>query len=263
MAKPFLTARWSNIAMISYSVPRGLLTEHLPKGLEIDVLPGMGAETGLISLVAFDFSEMRVKGCRVPGCADFPEINLRFYAKAIDKDGRDVRGVVFLKELVPRKLVVWGAKRWYNEPYERRRIESRVEEGPDKITVEHRLEWLTGPSGEWKMSRKGTAMSAAATQSVKVVGEKQLTAAPVGSAEHWFKEHEWGFGVSHAGKTQRYRVKHPEWPVHRVTGFEMEFKFAQVFGPKWGFLRKVEPVNVLLAAGSEVAVYPKKRLRTR
>ena len=34
--RPFLTARWSNLAIVTWEVPPALLEPHLPAGLELD-----------------------------------------------------------------------------------------------------------------------------------------------------------------------------------------------------------------------------------
>jgi uncharacterized protein len=106
--RPFLTARWSNLAIITWEVPPALLEPHLPAGLELDRRGG----AAFASLVAFDFLGTRVWGVAWPGLSDFPEINLRFYVRLGER-----RGVVFIREFVPSPLVAWVARAIYNEPY--------------------------------------------------------------------------------------------------------------------------------------------------
>ena len=36
--------------------------------------------------------------------------------------------------------------------------------------------------------------------------------------------------------------------------------FAAVYGPEWGFLGQATPCSTVLAAGAEIAVYPKGKL---
>lgn len=92
----FLTARWSNLCLLTYAVPPELLEPRLPRRLSLDMREGRA----FVSLVAFDFLETRVLEVPWPGYRVFPEINLRFYAR----DGEE-RGVVFIREFVPRR---WG-----------------------------------------------------------------------------------------------------------------------------------------------------------
>ena len=108
MKRPFLTATWSNLCLFSYVVDDARLEPFLPPGLHLDRWKG----NAVVSLVAFDFLNTKVMGIPWPGFREFPEINLRFYVT----DG-DRRGVVFIREYVPRRFVAWLANTLYNEPY--------------------------------------------------------------------------------------------------------------------------------------------------
>ena len=130
--RPFLTARWSNLAILTYEAPPALLEPHLPAGLALDTRGG----TAFASLVVFDFLDTRVLGVPWPGFRDFPELNLRFYVKQGSR-----RGVVFIREFVPRVLVSWLARTLYHEPYLVAPIDSRVDEGAAAVTTTRRLHW--------------------------------------------------------------------------------------------------------------------------
>jgi uncharacterized protein YqjF (DUF2071 family) len=71
---PFLTARWSNLALLTYAVPPEILQPFVPPACELDTI----GEDAFVSLVAFDFLDTRVCGIRWPRCVNFPEINLRY-----------------------------------------------------------------------------------------------------------------------------------------------------------------------------------------
>src|SRR5262245_26571807 len=122
MAFPFLTARWSNLFLATYAVPHDLLRPRLPPGLELDIWE----RQAFVSLVAFDFLQTRVLGVPWPGYRDFPEVNLRFYVRHGNQ-----RGVTFIREFVPRRLVAWMARLLYNEPYVAAPMRSQAGEGPD------------------------------------------------------------------------------------------------------------------------------------
>src|SRR6266568_5120078 len=49
--RPFLTARWSNLAILTWEVPPALLEPHLPAGLELDRRDG-AAFASLVALLA-------------------------------------------------------------------------------------------------------------------------------------------------------------------------------------------------------------------
>src|SRR5205085_2296683 len=102
------------------------------------------------------------------------------------------RGVVFVREFVPRRLVAWVARTIYNEPYVAMRgMSSSVTETADAITVEHRLPWN------------------GCVNRVRAVGVKPAVRPASDSAEHFFKEHHWGWGVTRRGRVIRYQVWHP------------------------------------------------------
>jgi uncharacterized protein len=226
----FLTARWSNLVLLTYAVPRDALASYVPPGCDLDVREG----SAFVSLVAFDFLETRVLGMSWPGYRNFPEINLRFYVR----QGAD-RGVCFIREYVPRRLVAWIARRIYNEPYAVAQMASTVEERVTGIRVRHEL----GVGGT--------------VNTVEVVAGKPAVVPAEDSTEHFFKEHSWGFGTSRRGALVRYRVDHPVWETYPVQSWKLDWNWAAVYGQRWGFLQEAKPMSVILARGSGVKVYPK------
>ena len=55
-------------------------------------------------------------------------------------------------------------------------------------------------------------------------------------------------------------MAHPTWDVYPVREYRLDFDFATVYGPEWGFLGEAAPYSTVLAAGSDIAVYPKGQL---
>jgi len=253
MARPFLTAHWANLAIVTYAVPPGLLASRLPQGSglvldergDLERLGALPGHTALVSLVAFEFLDTRVMGIRWPMLTNFPEINLRFYVRQGDH-----RGVMFIREIVPRRMIASVAKRLYDEPYECAPIEARISQTARRIEAEYRLDWPT-----------------AGPQVVRVVGEKPTLRPDPSSLEHWLKEHQWGFtarkdrgGVGEGGAgAWVYEVIHPQWSVYPLVEAAVEFDFRAVFGPEWSLLSLSRPVSVMLAVGSEVAVFPRRK----
>jgi uncharacterized protein len=229
----FLTARWSNLFLATYVAPQELLRPRLPKGLDLDLRDGQA----FVSLVAFDFVDTRVLRIPWPGYRNFPEINLRFYVRHGEE-----RGVVFIREFVPQRLVAWTARLLYNEPYRAAAMSSFVHEGTDTITVEHHLNW------------------AGRVNSLRATGTKPAHRPDAASVEHFFKEHQWCFNSTRGGRTVRYEVRHPVWDVFPVRDFQIDFDWEHLYGPEWGWLREARPYSTVLAAGSRVAVYPKGAL---
>src|SRR3989442_9486339 len=130
--RPFLTARWSKLAILTWEAPPALLEPHLPAGLELDRRDG----AAFASLVAFDFLDTRVLGIPWPGFTRFPEVNLRFYVRRGER-----RGVVFIREFVPQAIVAWLARALYHEPYLGAPLERSVGADPGALAPAPRRRW--------------------------------------------------------------------------------------------------------------------------
>ena len=105
----FLTAKWLNLAMINYEVDPEMLVPYVPCGTEIDTWNGKT----LMSVVGFLFKDTRVSGIRIPFHVNFEEVNLRFYVRRRRRDELR-RGVVFIKEIVPKTAIALVARVAYN-----------------------------------------------------------------------------------------------------------------------------------------------------
>jgi hypothetical protein len=225
----FLTARWEHLVLANYRVPAELLEPRLPAGLTLD----RWDDEPCASLVAFRFADARVFGVRWPFHTAFDEFNLRFYVRA----GAD-RGVMFVREFVPRRAVAWTARLLYNEPYAYAPMSSAIDVTPAGVRAAYSLE------------HRGR------THAVTVDAEPTPVVPPESSAEHFFKEHVWGFGVDRRGRPLRYKVIHPRWAVHPVRAHTIDVDWAQLYGDEWAMMNDAEPTSVCLAVGSEVAVKP-------
>ncbi|HQY89775.1 MAG TPA: DUF2071 domain-containing protein [Tepidisphaeraceae bacterium] len=229
MPRIFLSAEWRRLAIVSYDVDPSLLDEHLPPDCVADVRDGRA----YVSLVPFEFVNTRVLGICWPGFTSFPEINLRAYVR--HKDGR--HGVTFIREFVPQKLVAAIARWSYNEPYMAVPMRTRVLESDVSIEVDH------------------IVTVADRTRRIRTNATKPLWMPDENSMDHFFKEHEWGFGKSKRGAPLSYRVQHPRWRVYREPRVLLEeWNFADVYGPKWSLLNDQNPMSVLLTEGSKVTV---------
>lgn len=227
--KKFLNARWENLCLFTYAVAPELLQPYLPKGLELDTING----AAFVSLVAFDFLDTTVFGVKWPGFVNFPEINLRFYVRRGEE-----RGVVFIRELVPQFLVAFMAKVFYNEPYRSCPMGSSIKRLGDTIEVEHELRHAGKQYG------------------IKLTASQSCILPEADSVEHFFKEHRWGYGISHSGQTGRYEVIHPVWEVHEVISHTLNWDFGAIYGSDFSALNDAKPHSIIFARGSEVAVFP-------
>ena len=112
MKQVFLTAEWRYLAMLNFEVDRSVLEPLTPQGTELDTTAGRH----FISLVGFLFLDTHVLNVPAFFHRDFEEVNLRFYVRYQAADGWR-RGVVFIKELVHRRLVALIARTVYHEHF--------------------------------------------------------------------------------------------------------------------------------------------------
>lgn len=229
-SRPFLTARWQNLIVLTYAVPPSLLMPLLPPGCELDTI----GDSAFASLVAFEFARTRVGGVAWPGYTAFPEINLRFYVRFGGQ-----RGVAFAREFVGKRLVATVARLIYNEPYRVAPMRSRVIRSADALGVEHRLR-LDG-----------------ARYQVRVTADPTPRLPAEHDMEAFFIEQRWGFGTSRRGELVRYHVVHPPWRVHTLRRVELDWDWGAIYGRPWALLQNQEPYSATLVAGSAVALSPR------
>jgi len=231
----FLTAEWRKLAIANYSIDKNLLTPYLPVGTELDLWNG----TCYVSLIGFLFKNTRLLGFSIPFHANFEEVNLRFYVKY--KDGENwKRGVVFIKEIVPKFALSVVANTIYNENYETMPMTHSWSETEDERKVEY----------SWRCKN--------IWQSFQVTANKNLSEITTGSEAEFITEHYWGYARYNATKTNEYEVRHPKWAQYKVKDFKITVDFGLVYGATFEFLNRQEPVSVMLAEGSDISVEGKK-----
>lgn len=110
--RPLLRAEWRDLLLINFRVPVETVACLAPHGTEPDLHDGQT----FVSVVGFDFRRVRLWGMAFPGHTRFPEINLRYYVRR--RVGGEVRrGVVFLREVVPRRAAALIANFLFHENY--------------------------------------------------------------------------------------------------------------------------------------------------
>src|SRR5271165_5323769 len=99
--------------MLNYEIEASLLLPFVPAGAELD----HWNNKVFVSLVGFRFLKTRLAGFMpIPLHSNFEEVNLRFYVRRqVGSENR--RGVVFIREVVPRRAIAWVARTFYHEKY--------------------------------------------------------------------------------------------------------------------------------------------------
>ncbi|HEU0299828.1 MAG TPA: DUF2071 domain-containing protein [Longimicrobium sp.] len=238
-AAPFLTAEWRWLAMLNYEVDAALLRPLVPAGTELDAWGGVT----YASVVGFLFLDTRVLGVPIPFHRDFEELNLRFYVRRRGPEGWR-RGVVFVKEIVPRLAIAAVARTVYNENYVAMPMRHRVDVSVDAGgTVEY----------GWRFRGRWCGLRAAV----------RGPAGPLraGSEEEFITEHYWGYARQRDGGTVEYQVEHPRWNVWRAESAALECDLARLYGPGFAECLSAPPRSALVADGSPIVVRAGRRLR--
>ncbi|PYL47732.1 MAG: hypothetical protein DMF40_07280 [Verrucomicrobia bacterium] len=228
MLKPFLTANWRYLAMLNFAVEPEILAPHVPAGTELDFYN----DKTYLSVVGFLFYHTIVCGLPIPRHRNFEEVNLR--------------GVVFIRELVPKIAIAVTARVFYGEPYVALPMRSEVEDRDGIVRVKY----------EWRRGNKWEHLAMTAH------GEAQVCAA--GSHEEFITEHYWGYTArarravagegSQNERTSEYRVEHPRWKIWPADSFELKADIATLYGEKFVEPLTAKPVSAFIADGSYVEV---------
>ena len=239
--KEFLTAEWRSLAMINYEIDPAVLQPLVPRGTELDSWQGKT----FVSEVGFLFLNTRVMGTAIPFHRNFEEINLRFYVRRKAEDGWR-RGVVFVKEIVPRLAIATVARVVYNENYVARRMWHSTDLGETSFTKSGLVEY------GW-IEKSGRNFLR-----VRATGKAETLVA--GSEEEFITEHYWGYAAQRDGGTVEYRVEHPSWKVWQANEAELDCDVEQVYGPQFCEALRANPSSAFVADGSPIIVRKGVRL---
>ena len=227
----FLSAEWRNLLMANYAADPQLLKNYLPYRTELDDYNG----THYVSLVGFLFQNTKVRGISFPFHSTFQEVNLRFYVRFKEKNEWR-RGVVFIKELVPKKMITFVANTIYNENYATHRMKHSWKNIGDELAVEYY--WKV--SGQWNY--------------IKGICEKESAEVTKNSVEEFITEHYWGYTFINNACTGVYEVIHPKWRVHKVKSYEIKCDAGKLYGDAFTETLEQTPDTVFLAEGSTIVV---------
>jgi len=234
----FLKAEWRKLAIANYIIDKKFLVDYLPVGTEFDLWKGKC----YVSLVGFMFVNTRLLGMKIPFHRTFEEVNLRFYVRRFE-DGEWKRGVVFVKEIVPKRALTFVANTVYKENYETLPMTHVWGEENNERTVQYR----------WKKNNVWNSIDLKA--SVEPFGIEP------GSEKEFITEHYWGYAKVNSKKSNEYEVTHPKWRAYEVIEYTINVDFEAVYGKKFEVLNSTEPVSVMLAEGSEITVEGKRTIK--
>jgi len=203
----------------------------------------------LASVVGFCFLDTRVVGVPIPFHRNFDEVNLRIYVKRELPDGEVRRAVVFIRELVPKRLIAWTARALYNEPYRALPMRSETPRTPTEAPGLVRYAWR----------RQATAGETWEHVAARAAGDASIPAE--GTEAQFITEHYWGYTRQRNGSTIEYEVRHPSWRVWAGEDAELRVDVATLYGPAFVAPLTGAPRSAFVAEGSAVSVHWPTHLR--
>jgi uncharacterized protein YqjF (DUF2071 family) len=237
-SKIFLSAEWRDLALLNYSVDPDLLCPYVPEGTALGSFEGKT----YLSLVGFRFCKTKLWGAiSIPFHSEFEEVNLRFYVHRNVGNGIR-RGVVFIKEIVPKALIALTARIVYGENY-------------ISLPMKHEIGPSDGQSGieySWRHANNWSRLIARSFATPKLPTE--------GSLERHITEHYWGYSRQKSGATLEYHVAHEPWNVSVATEAGFEGTVGGLYGKDFAYVLSKPPDSAYIANGSTVSVYSGRKI---
>jgi uncharacterized protein len=184
------------------------------------------------------FNRSRLLGVKIPFHQSFEEVNLRFYVKRSSR-----RGVVFIREVVPKYAVAVIARVVFGENYSRVPMWHRTKTTTDGALE---VEYTWGRRARW------------CSMNLETEGPAFLP--PEGSESQFITEHYWGYAKHTGGGCLEYEVRHPRWLVRRAKCAAVAGDLAAFYGAGLGEALSRSPDSAFLAEGSGVAVMKRTRI---
>ena len=158
------------------------------------------------------FLDTYVRGIPIPFHRNFEEVNLRFYIKKCNPPEEERRGVVFIKEIVPRWGIAYLARLLYNENYISLPMHHFIEQQPTQITAEYQWKF----NGRW--------------QQIRVCCQGNPQHPLQGSEAQFITDHYWGYSSQRNGDTMEYQVQHPPWRIWEADDCKVDVDMKNLYG---------------------------------
>lgn len=231
--KASFSAEWRDLVMLNYEVSPRLLQPYVPRGTELDSFAGKT----FVSLVGFRFLKTKLFGIlSIPFHTDFDEVNLRSYIRR-DDPGTNKRGVVFIREIVPRRAIALLARVAYGENYIVLPMKHEIAANGASVAAAY----------QWQLDGQWCRLRAKASQPSMQPAERSL--------EQFITEHYWGYAAQRGGGCKEYQVAHVPWRVWKTTDASMDGDCEALYGAEFSQILKGQPDSAFIADGSAVRVF--------
>lgn len=177
---------WCDLLFAHWVVPRAVLRELVPSGLELDEIEG----ECWVGLVPFRMAGVMHRPLPdFPGLSAFPEINVRTYVRHGDRPG-----VWFFSLDAASRIAVWAARRFFHLPYHHARME--LARRGDEVELRSQRRSPSAPGLEIRYRATGPARLAEPGSLLWSLTERYCL-----------------YAQAPNGGLRRTEVHHPPWPI--------------------------------------------------
>jgi uncharacterized protein len=233
-----VSCEWRNIVYLNYAVEPRLLRPFLPAIADLDLFEGKA----WLSLVGMVFKGTRVLGIPVPFQQNYEQVNLQFYVRYLGPEGWK-SGVVFLRELVPKRGVAFVARNLYREIYSTVPMRKSARRKNHSLNLRY----------SWSYQNHWSSMS------VKIAQDKAKIMKS-DSREAFFADRMLGYTAQADGSTTEVELKHPIWRVYEVEKVAVKLSRPSPFGKLFDRILSHPPAFTFYADGSPVLIHGVKRV---
>lgn len=226
-----LTCEWRKLVFINYIIPPEIIERFLPAFTKLDYYNGHC----YVSLVGFEFKNVKMVGVKIPFYSDFEEINLRFYVKRFD-GSQWRKGTVFISEIVNRSALGILANTLVRENYQILPTAKDIDEKEKEINVKY----------SWTFDKQ--------EYHIKVTSDRLASSYAQNSEAEFILDRLYGYGKINEKTTNEYPIAHPSWPLYTVNEYSVQVDFARQFGAEFSLLSSMTPHSVMLSEGSGVEI---------
>ncbi|MEJ2688469.1 MAG: DUF2071 domain-containing protein, partial [Deltaproteobacteria bacterium] len=227
----FLSGRFRHILLFNYAVEPELLTPYLPAFTELDFHRG----NCFLSLVGVQLQDLKVYGIPFPLHRNYAQVNLRFYVRRRLGNGACRSGVVFLRQVVPHRIIAWGARRIFNEKAVRHRIDCTLREVDQQSSLVE-YGWYNRQQRHF----------------IKAAFQEQSYFEVPAAERKFFVERHWGYCSQKDGGCLEYRFDHPPWPAYRALDASEVVSVGDFYGPPFTSVFDARPDSVFACRGSTI-----------
>lgn len=238
----FLSGHCSHIILLNYGIDPTLLSPHLPPSIEADLFNGRG----YLSLVGLQFHDLRAGGLPLPFYRHYAQVNLRGYVRRRLGNGTWRHGVVFIRQIVPHRLIAWAARRLFHE-----------------TVVAHRIDCVTAMDGQGGDAVEYGWHCRDQRHSIKALLRPQPRWAVPSAEQDFFVNRHWGYSAQQSKGGLEYRFDHPPWQAFQSPAAETAASVGDFYGSPFDDILKRPPDSAFASNGSMIALHHGQRAEPR